>query len=62
MLTDKVPSLITLLDEVEALCRTCVGKGAFSETWHQTYQRLARLDQLARRVRREMAVADHPEL
>lgn len=41
-----------LLAEVEALCKAYVGKNAESEMWGETCKRFARLDKLAKKVRK----------
>lgn len=46
-----------LLTEVEALCRVYIGKDAESEEWGATCQRFARLDKLAKKLRKAIAKA-----
>lgn len=45
-----------LLTEVEALCRVYVGKDAESEEWGKTCERLAKIDKLAKKVRKAQAL------
>jgi hypothetical protein len=41
-----------LLVEVEALCKAYIGKKAEGEQWAETCARFARLDRLAKKVRK----------
>ena len=42
-----------LINEVEDLCRVYVGKKAESEQWHETCDRLTRIDKLVKAVRKQ---------
>jgi hypothetical protein len=44
-----------LIDEVEDLCKTYVGKNAECEQWFETCKRFERLDKLVKKIRKEEA-------